>query len=124
MLQALKAGESVGITPDGPRGPRMRVGPGGVVTLSRLAGVPVVPVSFSAKRAFWLKSWDRFLVAWPFGRGVFVWGEPISVPKIADAATLEEHRQAIEQALNVATAEADRRMGTKRDIDSPHILVS
>ena len=115
MLKTLRAGESVGITPDGPRGPCMRVVPGGVVTLARLSGVPVVPVSFSANRALVLQSWDRFLIAWPFGRGVFVWGEPISVPKNADATTLEARRKAIEQGLNLATEEADRRMGTRRD---------
>ncbi|VBB68819.1 Protein of unknown function DUF374 [invertebrate metagenome] len=111
MLKALRAGESVGITPDGPRGPRMRVVLGGVVSLARLAGVPVIPVSFSASRALVLQSWDHFLVAWPFGRGVFVWGKPLSVPRAANSATIETCRQAIEQALNVVTAEADRRMG-------------
>lgn len=112
MLKALKAGESVGITPDGPRGPCMRAS-NGVVNLARLANVPVIPVSFSANHGLVLRNWDHFLVAWPFGRGVFVWGQPIIVPREADEATQEIYRQAIEQALNTATVEADCRMGRR-----------
>ncbi len=109
MLKVLQDNESVGITPDGPRGPGMRASIG-VVQLARLAGVPVVPVSFSVVPGLVLKSWDRFLVAWPFGRGIFVWGQPITVPKTANVATLEACQQTIEDALNAVTAEADRRM--------------
>src|SRR5690606_21668476 len=48
MLKALKAGEYVGITPDGPRGPRMRATEG-IVTVARVAGVPIIPCSYSAR---------------------------------------------------------------------------
>ena len=53
-------------------------------------------------------SWDRFLVAWPFGRGVIVWGEPITVARDADADALEAARAQVEDSLNAITAEADR----------------
>ena len=49
ILRALKAGQYVGMTPDGPRGPRMRASVG-VVQASRLAGAPLVPVSYAASR--------------------------------------------------------------------------
>lgn len=110
MFRALKAGECVGITPDGPHGPCMRVS-NGIVKLARLAGVPVIPVSFSTNRSLMLKSWDRFLIALPFSHGVFVWGQPILVPKKADATTQEIYRKKIEQALNIVTIEADNRVG-------------
>jgi hypothetical protein len=107
MLKALKAGESVGITPDGPRGPRMR-GSAGIVQVARMAGVPVIPCAFSAKRRKVLGSWDRFILAWPFSGGVFVWGRPLEVPNDADPAAWQ---QRIEDELNRITAEADRLMG-------------
>ena len=47
MITALKAGQCVGVTPDGPRGPRMRVS-AGVVHAARLAGVPGEPVTSAA----------------------------------------------------------------------------
>lgn len=110
MVKALKAGECVGITPDGPRGPRMRA-TDGIVSLARLSGVPIIPATFGAARGRVLGSWDRFLIAWPFGRGVIVWGDPIEVPRDADAAQLETARAEVEDALNAITAEADRLTG-------------
>lgn len=110
LLALLKAGTSVGITPDGPRGPRMRAAEG-VIGVARLAGVPVIPASFSAASAVTLASWDRFMVPLPFTRGVFLWGEPILVARGADAPTREAARLRLESVLNDLTAEADRRMG-------------
>jgi lysophospholipid acyltransferase (LPLAT)-like uncharacterized protein len=47
----------------------------------------------------------------PFSRGVFIWGEPISVAPDADAAEQEAARQALEAQMNAITADADRRCG-------------
>lgn len=110
MLKALKSGESVGITPDGPRGPRGRAS-AGIVNVARMAGVPIIPVSFSAKRRVVLSSWDRFVVALPFSKGIFVWGRPIEVPRDASEAALEALREEVENRLNAITAAADARMG-------------
>jgi len=110
MLKALKGGECVGITPDGPRGPRMRASEG-VAQVARMAGVPVIPCSFSAKRRKLLGSWDRFQVALPFSRGVFVWGEPITVPAKADAGEQAALLARIEAELNAITDRADALMG-------------
>jgi lysophospholipid acyltransferase (LPLAT)-like uncharacterized protein len=110
MLRSLKQGECVGITPDGPRGPRMRASDG-IVHVARMSGVPVIPCGFSAKRRKVLGSWDRFTVAFPFTRGVFVWGEPVTVPADATAEQLEQARLAIENGLTHVTQSADRLMG-------------
>ena len=110
MVKHLKAGECVGITPDGPRGPRMRASEG-IVGVARLSGLPVIPATFSVSCGKNLGSWDRFLVAWPFGRGVVVWGEPITVARDADADGLEAARLEIEQALIAISEEADQQVG-------------
>lgn len=110
MLKALQAGECVGITPDGPRGPRMRASEG-IVSVARLAGVPIVPATFAVDRRHVLGSWDRFVVALPFARGVLAWGEPIRVPRDAEEADVEAARARVEDALNALTAEADALMG-------------
>jgi len=110
MLRTLRAGRSVGITPDGPRGPRMRAADG-VVQVARLSGVPVVPCGFSARRRRLLGSWDRFAVAMPFSTGLFVWGVPVHVAADADAEALEAARLAIERGLIAVTQAADRAMG-------------
>ncbi len=110
MLKALQGGECVGITPDGPRGPRMRASEG-IVSVARLAGVPIVPATFAVDRRHVLGSWDRFVVAWPFARGVLAWGEPITVARDADGPAAEAARARVEEALNALTAEADVLMG-------------
>jgi Uncharacterized protein conserved in bacteria len=110
MLKMLKAGDCVGITPDGPKGPRMRA-TGGIVAVARLSGCPVIPMAYSTRWQRRLKSWDRFLVPLPFSRGVVLWGQPITVPKDLDEAGAEHWRLKIEQTLNAQAEEADRRMG-------------
>jgi len=110
MMGLLKSGEYVGITPDGPRGPRMHAS-SGVVAIARLSGMPVIPVSNSVAHGRILGSWDRFVLAWPFCRGVIVWGEPIEVPRDADEDMQEACRLKIESALNAITNEADHLTG-------------
>ncbi len=107
MLRTLRSGTSIGLTPDGPRGPRMRATLG-VVTVARLSGAAIIPVTFSSSRRRVLGSWDRFILALPFGRGVVVWGEAIEVPRDGDE---EAYRQRVEDALNAVTAAADRHCG-------------
>jgi hypothetical protein len=110
MLKALKANEYVGITPDGPRGPRMRASEG-IVTVARMSGVPIIPCSYGARVRKVLGSWDRFVIPLPFTRGVIVWGEPIYIAREADAAALETARMTVEAGLNAVTRAADEAMG-------------
>ena len=113
MVRQLSHNEYVGVTPDGPRGPRQRVGDG-VLSVARLSGAPVIPVSFGATRRSHARSWDRFLIALPFSRGVFVWGKPHYVPRDADADMLEKARLMLEDDLNHITEEADMLCGFTR----------
>ena len=110
MLKALKANEYVGITPDGPRGPRMRA-TDGIVTVARMAGVPIIPCSYGARSRVVLSTWDRFVLPLPFTRGVILWGEPIYVTRDADAGAMGEARLAVEAGLNGVTNAADEMMG-------------
>jgi lysophospholipid acyltransferase (LPLAT)-like uncharacterized protein len=113
MVRQLKAGDCVGITPDGPDGPAMRAS-SGIVAVARLAGVPVIPLSYATRHRRILGSWDRFHLPFPFSRGVFLWGEAIEVPPDLDASGMERCRVLIEQRLNALTGEADRLLGHRR----------
>jgi len=110
LLKALKSGECVGITPDGPHGPRMVVSEG-IVQVARLTGAPVVPCTFATKRRHLLNTWDRFWIALPFARGVFIWGQPLFLPAKASADEQEAFRRQLEEILNKITNEADLKMG-------------
>lgn len=109
-IRVLKDGNLLGITPDGPRGPRMRASEG-IVALARHTGAPIFPVSYSTSRRKVLGSWDRFVVPMPFCRGVVVWGQAITVDPDADAESLERARRAVENALNDTARKADRLSG-------------
>jgi lysophospholipid acyltransferase (LPLAT)-like uncharacterized protein len=80
LLAVLRQGDMIGITPDGPRGPR-RQAAFGVAQLAALSGVPVVPLAARTSRRIQLNTWDRMPVPLPFGRGVVVCGPAISVPR-------------------------------------------
>lgn len=108
MLRALEDGMPVAITPDGPRGPRMRCQIG-VVEAARRSGVAIVPAACSTRPRLQATSWDRFLVPLPFTRGVVVYGRPIRVEE--ETEDREVARRRVEEALNAVTDEADRIMG-------------
>lgn len=112
MVRALKRGEYLGITPDGPRGPRMRAAPGATAA-ARLSGAVLLPVSYSAARRRVLKSWDRFVVPLPFSRGIVRLGVPIEVSRDADEAGLEAARCKLENELIALTAALDTELGVE-----------
>jgi lysophospholipid acyltransferase (LPLAT)-like uncharacterized protein len=67
------------LTPDGPKGPR-QVAKVGVVQLARATGLPIIPMAFGCSKKKLFASWDRFIMPYPFSRGLFLLGPPISVP--------------------------------------------
>ena len=111
-LRLLRDGGYVGITPDGPRGPRMRVQPG-VIAVARLSGAPIVPATYAVSRRVVAESWDRFVIALPFSRGIYVWGEPIHVDAKADEAAMETARLLLEERLIALAMDADRMVGVE-----------
>jgi lysophospholipid acyltransferase (LPLAT)-like uncharacterized protein len=110
MIRIVKNGGVVGITPDGPRGPRMRVSPG-TITLAQLSGAPLLAVSYSSSRAIRFRSWDRFLLPLPFGHIHVAFAEPISLPPRLDDGAAAQSRLRLEEALNQLTALCDGAAG-------------
>jgi lysophospholipid acyltransferase (LPLAT)-like uncharacterized protein len=110
MVKQLNAGDCVGITPDGPRGPAM-VASAGIVNVARLARVPIVPIVFATSRRRVLRTWDRLHASFPFGRGIFIWGEPIYIPAELDEAGVERARALVERRMNEMALAADSRVG-------------
>lgn len=103
LLTLLKSGHIIGITPDGPRGPRRQSAPG-VAQLAALSGIPVLPIAARTTRRIQLRSWDRMTIPLPFGRGVVVCGRLIAVPRAGPDRAIP----VITAALNGATEKAER----------------
>lgn len=110
MMRQLKAKGAIAITPDGPKGPRMRAEMG-AVQLAKLSGAPIVGLAWCTERHRVLDSWDRFVIPGPFSRGVYAFGEPIRVDRRADDHAMEAARALVESELIRLTQEVDRRIG-------------
>lgn len=104
FIQKAKAGRNLVFTPDGPKGPA-RIVKEGVIAAARMTGLPLVPVAFAARRKKLLRSWDRMIVPYPFSRALYLYGEPIVVPRDGDA---EEWRLKLETTLNELSDRAER----------------
>jgi hypothetical protein len=104
----LRGGDIIVITPDGPRGPRMRA-QGGIVQLAQSAAVPIVPITFAAAAGQTvLGSWDRFVFVWPFARGILAFGAPL---ELAGDRPLAESQALVERHITELTQAADRACG-------------
>lgn len=106
MLAALKRGEVVAITPDGPRGPAEVFQPG-AIRLAQRSGAPILLVGAAATCGRRMNSWDRFFLPLPFARFVYLTGAPIIVPADADADAVERLRAEAQSRLIEATQKAD-----------------
>jgi lysophospholipid acyltransferase (LPLAT)-like uncharacterized protein len=113
LVKAARAGESLAITPDGPRGPRQQLQPG-VITAAQLTGLPIVPLACGASRAWWPGGWDRFCVPKPFARVRVMYGTPRWVARDADEEDLDRHARELEEELNEMIREADGDGGPRR----------
>ncbi len=110
VIRALKNQEIDTITPDGPRGPRMRIS-GNVIKIAQMQKVPIIPVTYSISKCKILNTWDKFMVAKPFAKGVFLYGKPISYCNSNKEEDVEQARLELENKLNDLTKEADIMMG-------------
>ena len=81
VFKILKDRNYIGITPDGPRGPNKKVSEG-IIKIAIHSQVPIIPLGFASNKNLKLKSWDSFLITYPFSKCRFVWGEPIIIPSL------------------------------------------
>jgi len=85
---------SLGITPDGPKGPREKV-QRGTVQLAAKTCLPLQPVCYATKRHRRANSWDRFYLPLPFTRGVFVFGDLVFIDRDEDIDSALLRAQAV-----------------------------
>lgn len=108
LMRRVQEGYHLGITPDGPLGPRREVKPGALY-LARKLGLPILPIVNGSKRKLVLNSWDRFQFPLPLNRVAVVYGPPLWI-KPEDR--LEEKAEELRRVLNEITERADREAGS------------
>jgi lysophospholipid acyltransferase (LPLAT)-like uncharacterized protein len=114
MIRSRRDGLSVGVLPDGPRGPA-RVAKPGVLAVARATGTPIRPVGMAARPALRFGSWDRTFLPLPFARVRVAYGPPILVPKNTREEALEDLRRHLEEELDRLTDGLERELGLPPD---------
>lgn len=93
-LKALNEGYDIGITPDGPKGPRHSVGDG-IVVMAQKRHAKVIVYDCLPSSYWQLSSWDRFVIPKPFGTLDYYASEPIDL----EGLSMEEAKSILHEAL-------------------------
>jgi lysophospholipid acyltransferase (LPLAT)-like uncharacterized protein len=108
MARVGRDGHPLGVTPDGPRGPRHQL-QNGVLLIAQRSGFPIIPLAVEAVRRTELSSWDRFLIPHPWSRVVVVTGPPLRIPEGLEFEELESvWAPRVASALTAAFVQARR----------------
>ena len=102
VIKALKNGDSIGIAPDGPRGPRHESSEG-IIQIAKMSGKKIIPVAMGFKNKWTLNTWDKFIVPRIFNTINIQWGEPISIENKDN----KNYREVLTKELNKITEEAN-----------------
>ena len=102
MVKCIKLGESVAITPDGPKGPKEKVKEG-IIKLAQITETSIIPLVWTTNKFKLMNSWDNFVLPYPFSKGVYSFGKPIYVKKQINEYELETARQNLENEIKRLT---------------------
>ena len=94
----LNSGADLAVTPDGPKGPRYRLGPG-LILLAQTTSARIMPVHVRFSRAAEIKSWDGFRIPLPFSRIDVTMGAYETIPPTPAPEDFEAERLRIETLL-------------------------
>jgi len=94
-LKTLRSGIDIGITPDGPKGPRHEVSDG-IIIMAQKTNTKILLLRIKPTKYWQLNSWDKFIIPKPFGTLHYYATEPIDV----SGMSLEESRQTIKKGLD------------------------
>lgn len=81
-ITCIRNGIDIGITPDGPQGPRHQVADG-IVAMAQKTNTKIITYSFQPSRYWQMKSWDKFVVPKPFGTIHFFVSEPFDIQNLS-----------------------------------------
>ncbi|MBL8270683.1 lysophospholipid acyltransferase family protein [Steroidobacter sp.] len=95
----VKEGISPTITPDGPRGPRFKMKAGAIFT-AQISGKAVVPIAYAASPAKLLRTWDKFVIPFPFAKLRIAIGEPYFPQKRMTEEEMEAAQLELERRLH------------------------
>ena len=119
-VRKLQDGNILALSPDGPRGPRMRLNDGALY-FSRMTGAPIIPVCYSSSRPWFQNRWDKYLVCLPFSKIICNVGNPIYINK----DNFESMKSELENIMIKQLQDLDAKFGlpkmTQGEIKKPKV---
>ena len=108
IIKTLRGNVSIGITPDGPRGPRHKVSEG-TINISRICNKKILPMGLAYKKKWVLNTWDKFIIPKPFNKICIVWGDPLDtiINKIDTSIQQETLEKSLINITEIATNHID-----------------
>lgn len=111
-IKVLEDGNSLSITPDGPKGPRFKFKRNSLM-IAEQTKTPIAPLSFSANKVWIINSWDKFIIPKPFSKIKVKFCDLYFVNDLDSEDKIEAHAEFIEKTLNDITTELDNEFGVK-----------
>ena len=99
LTAEIERGTDIVITPDGPRGPKYRLGQG-IVYLAQKCGIPILRIHVKYESYWELKTWDRFRIPKPFSKVRVTLPCFDFIPAAGDEGAVERERERIERLLS------------------------
>ncbi|MBW2249702.1 MAG: lysophospholipid acyltransferase family protein [Deltaproteobacteria bacterium] len=98
MIDRLKTSRLSGHVVDGPRGPAGIVKPG-VIRMAHATGAMIVPFYTYADKAWYMNSWDKFVLPKPFAKVTLRFGEMIKFDPSENNEDFEKQRLHLEKIM-------------------------
>ena len=105
IFKLLNDNNYIGITPDGPRGPKEIVSEG-IIKIAKTSKVPIIPIGFWSSKNYKLKSWDSFLITLPFSKCSFVWNKPLEIPYNIQENQIQHYQKLLQEKINQSVKKA------------------
>jgi len=99
VYEIIKRGYSPVITPDGPKGPIYEFKQGAVM-ISQISKAPMLPIGVSCSNAWYLGSWDKFMIPKPFSTVTIRIGAPVTTEKRMSAEAQEAMCKQMSDTIN------------------------
>lgn len=100
IFDGLKKGYSLGITPDGPRGPNQKIN-GEIINIARISGAGILATSYSCSRFLEINTWDKFKIPLPFSTLCFYFDDQaIYVARHSSEEEMLEIKNTVEERMN------------------------
>ncbi len=93
-IKSLKEGYDIGITPDGPKGPRHNMADG-IIIMAQKTSAKILLVEIKPTKYWKLNSWDKFVIPKPFGTIHYYSSSEIDVSTLS----IEEARTLLQEGL-------------------------